>query len=183
MFSSLTMSSATTSRVALAKIQALTFYKDSLTAARRTDPVPELTCIGTACSLYTPDVVRCVNVGGEGTEVDWKVCSMFTDEVNASQVTPQCEADLPEALRFGRVEVSCEGWSAAGDPFVLKGTSGKPLFAYLSSESPRKVLVRCNTAWWKYRGLFDAEKITKCLVAGQIGLVVSPPPTTPRTAD
>ena len=33
----------------------------------------------------------------------------------------QCEADLPEALRFGRVEVSCEGWDGPGDPYVLKG--------------------------------------------------------------
>jgi hypothetical protein len=34
----------------------------------------------------------------------------------------QCEADLPESLRFGKVEVNCEGYSRAGDPFVLKGT-------------------------------------------------------------
>lgn len=32
--------------------------------------------------------------------------------------------DLPESLRFGRVEVSCEGWSRPGDPMVLKGTLG-----------------------------------------------------------
>jgi hypothetical protein len=31
--------------------------------------------------------------------------------------------DLPEQLRFGRVEVSCEGWSRPGDPMVLKGTT------------------------------------------------------------
>lgn len=55
----------------------------------------------------------------------------------------QCEADLPEALRFGRVEVSCEvryengsvysmgadrvssqGYSRPGDPYVLKGSCG-----------------------------------------------------------
>ena len=124
------------SRVALAKIKSLTFYKDSLTAARRTAPVPQLKCLGKACSLYTPDVVRCVNVGGEGTEVDWKVCTLAMHAVPPTQVTPQCEADLPEALRFGRVEVSCEGWSAAGDPFVLKGVSRKPVLAHLPSESP-----------------------------------------------
>ncbi|GLB40405.1 putative oligopeptide transporter [Lyophyllum shimeji] len=56
--------------------------------------------------LYSPEVVRCVSLpGGHGTDVDWK-----------------CEADLPEALRFGRVEVSCEGWSRPGDPYVLKGS-------------------------------------------------------------
>ncbi|KIP10992.1 hypothetical protein PHLGIDRAFT_172240 [Phlebiopsis gigantea 11061_1 CR5-6] len=93
------------SRVQLAEITSLTFYKDALTTARRTEPISQLNCVGKACQLYTPDVVRCVNIGGEGTEVDWK-----------------CEADLPEALRFGRVEVSCEGWSRPGDPFVLKGS-------------------------------------------------------------
>ena len=35
----------------------------------------------------------------------------------------QCEADLPESLRFGRVEVSCEGWSGPGDSHVLKGST------------------------------------------------------------
>ncbi|KAF9048643.1 hypothetical protein BJ165DRAFT_1040385 [Panaeolus papilionaceus] len=93
------------SRIELAKIPALTLYKDELTAARRTDPVPQLICHGKPCKLYQPEVVRCINTGGSGTEVDWK-----------------CEADLPELLRFGKLEVSCEGWSKAGDPYVLKGS-------------------------------------------------------------
>ncbi|KZT21990.1 DUF1183-domain-containing protein [Neolentinus lepideus HHB14362 ss-1] len=95
------------SRVALATIPALTFYKDELTAARRSAPVQQLTCLGKACHLYTPDVVRCTNLGGSGTDVDWK-----------------CEADLPESLRFGRVQVSCEGWEGPGDAYVLKGSCG-----------------------------------------------------------
>ncbi|KAI0353786.1 DUF1183-domain-containing protein [Trametes cingulata] len=95
------------SRIALAKIPALTFYKDKLTRARRTAPIPQLTCVGTPCKLYQPDVVRCVNIGGSDTDVDWK-----------------CEADLPEALRFGLVEVSCEGWDGPDDPYVLKGSCG-----------------------------------------------------------
>jgi len=93
------------SKVALSRIPSLTFYKDELTLARRTDPIPQLICIGKPCSLYQPEVVRCTNLGGQGTDVDWK-----------------CEADLPESLRFGRVEVSCEGWSGPGDPYVLKGS-------------------------------------------------------------
>jgi len=93
------------SRVELAKIKSLTFYKDSYTAARRTFALPQLVCVGKPCKLFQPDAVRCVSLGGTGTEVDWK-----------------CEADLPDALRFGRVEVSCEGWSKPGDPYVLKGS-------------------------------------------------------------
>ena len=61
------------SKVALASIRSLTFYDDALTTARRTDPIPQLNCVGKACSLYTPEVVRCANVGGHGTDVDWKV--------------------------------------------------------------------------------------------------------------
>ncbi|RXW25593.1 hypothetical protein EST38_g214 [Candolleomyces aberdarensis] len=91
------------SRVELAKIPSLTFYKDAVTAARRTSPWPQVTCVGNACKLYQPEVVRCVNLGGSGTDIDWK-----------------CEADLPESLRFGKVEVNCEGWSRPGDNYVLK---------------------------------------------------------------
>ncbi|KAK0480012.1 hypothetical protein IW261DRAFT_1336157 [Armillaria novae-zelandiae] len=95
------------SRQQLAQIPALTFYKDEWTKSRRTAPISQLTCVGKPCKWYTPDVVRCTNLGGTGTDVDWK-----------------CEADLPESLRFGRVEVSCEGWTGPGDPFVLKGSCG-----------------------------------------------------------
>ncbi|TEB34780.1 DUF1183-domain-containing protein [Coprinellus micaceus] len=93
------------SRVALAKVPSLTFYKDAVTEARRSSAWPQLTCLGSACKLYQPEVVRCVNLGGSGTDIDWK-----------------CEADLPESLRFGKVEVNCEGWSRAGDSNVLKGS-------------------------------------------------------------
>ncbi|KAI0782335.1 hypothetical protein C8Q75DRAFT_861167 [Abortiporus biennis] len=95
-------------KVLLSSIRSLTFYKDSVTEARRTNPIQQLKCIGgKACKIYQPDVVRCFNVGGQGVDVDWK-----------------CEADLPDSLRFGRVEVSCEGWSRPGDPYVLKGSCG-----------------------------------------------------------
>lgn len=61
------------SRVELAKTPALTFYKDTLTKARRSSPIQQLTCVGKPCKFYTPDVVRCQNMGGRDTEVDWKV--------------------------------------------------------------------------------------------------------------
>ncbi|KAF9243506.1 DUF1183-domain-containing protein [Melanogaster broomeanus] len=93
------------SRIALDSIPALTFYKNSLTAARRTSAIAQLICIGKPCALYQPEVVRCRNIGGSGVDVDWK-----------------CEADLPSSLRFGKVEVSCEGWSGPGDPYVMKGS-------------------------------------------------------------
>ncbi|KDN38401.1 hypothetical protein RSAG8_09495, partial [Rhizoctonia solani AG-8 WAC10335] len=36
----------------------------------------------------------------------------------------KCEADLPASLRFGKLQVSCEGWDRPGDPYVLKGSCG-----------------------------------------------------------
>ncbi|KAI9510743.1 hypothetical protein F5148DRAFT_1176969 [Russula earlei] len=93
------------SRVKLVDIPALTLYNDEPTLSRRGQPIPQLICKGKPCSLFKPDVIRCINLGGEGTNVDWK-----------------CETDLPESLRLGRVQVSCEGWSGPGDSYVLKGS-------------------------------------------------------------
>ena len=61
------------SRTKLADISALTLYQGELTSSRRGQPIPQLVCKGKPCKLFTPDVVRCVNLGGEGTDVDWKV--------------------------------------------------------------------------------------------------------------
>ncbi|KAH7884305.1 hypothetical protein F5I97DRAFT_1888516 [Phlebopus sp. FC_14] len=93
------------SRIALETIPSLTFYKNALTAARRTSPIAQLVCAGNPCAVYQPEAVFCRNIGGSGVDVDWK-----------------CEADLPSSLRFGKVEVSCEGWSGPGDPYVMKGS-------------------------------------------------------------
>lgn len=61
------------SRVALASIRSLTFYKDELTKSRRGKHIPQLKCVGKACKLFSPDAIRCTNAGGEGTDVDWTV--------------------------------------------------------------------------------------------------------------
>jgi len=61
------------SRVQLQNIPALTFYRGALTAARRADAIPQLSCLGKACKLYQPEAIRCTNVGGSGNNVDWKV--------------------------------------------------------------------------------------------------------------
>jgi len=94
-------------RILLSSIKTLAFFADEDTFARRTEAIPQLTCVGQGCKLYQPEAVLCTNIGGRGTEVNWK-----------------CEADLPETLRFGKVTVSCEGWSKSGDPYVLDGSCG-----------------------------------------------------------
>ena len=84
----LSHSKSTMSRVALAQIPSLTFYQDAETASRRGNPIPQLTCIGQACRLYTPEVVRCTSIGGSGTDVDWKVSLDHLSYFKAQPLTP-----------------------------------------------------------------------------------------------
>lgn len=62
------------SRLRLVDIPALTLYNDEPTLSRRGHPIPQLICKGKPCNLFQPDAIRCVNLGGEGANVDWKVC-------------------------------------------------------------------------------------------------------------
>ncbi|WVQ68809.1 uncharacterized protein L199_007018 [Kwoniella botswanensis] len=95
-------------KVPLKSIKTLTFYADQLTNSRRVDPIPQLTCVGSACKSYQPEVVQCTNMGDDGLGgVQWR-----------------CDTDLPSSLRLGKVEVSCEGWSKSGDLNVLQGSCG-----------------------------------------------------------
>ncbi|KAL1408511.1 OPT superfamily [Vanrija albida] len=91
-------------KVALGSIKALTFHAGRRGTARRGKPEPQLTCVAGPCK-YAPDVVQCVNTGDDGTGPQWK-----------------CEADLAEGVRFGPLEVVCEGWARAGDTNVLAGS-------------------------------------------------------------
>ncbi|KAG0141287.1 hypothetical protein CROQUDRAFT_664061 [Cronartium quercuum f. sp. fusiforme G11] len=94
-------------RVLLSSIDTLTFYDGEHTTFRRTGPVLQLTCKGQPCKRYKPDVIQCHNTGGSGSNVQWK-----------------CEADLPESMKLGRTEVSCEGYRSSDDPYVLEGSCG-----------------------------------------------------------
>ncbi|GAA5842132.1 hypothetical protein JCM11251_006534 [Rhodosporidiobolus azoricus] len=95
-------------RVPLKSLTALTLHSSRKTASRRTSPIPQLNCKGKACRTYQPDVVQCVKVGEDGAGgIEWK-----------------CEADLPRGVRFGEVEVGCEGWDGPNDPYILRGSCG-----------------------------------------------------------
>ncbi|ORY21457.1 hypothetical protein BCR39DRAFT_553514 [Naematelia encephala] len=92
-------------KVAIEGIKALTFYADRKTAARRTEAIPQLQCLGKPCSKFQPPVIQCINAGLDDMGgVQWR-----------------CDTDLPSGVRLGRTDVSCEGWSRAGDKNVLQG--------------------------------------------------------------
>lgn len=95
------------SRIALSSIPTLTFYKDSITLSRRTNPIQQLVCVGKPCTLYTPDVVRCENVGGIDDQVDWKVRGVkYKSHIDHKTYWIL----LPSARLIFRTLYALEGW-------------------------------------------------------------------------
>ncbi|XP_059198130.1 store-operated calcium entry-associated regulatory factor [Centropristis striata] len=108
--------------VILRDVQVLTLYKDRYTTARRSSPVPQLQCVGgsAGCQAFVPMVVQCQNKGWDGVDVQW-----------------ECKADMDNAYRFGRIEVSCEGYSHPADAHILKGSCGLEYTLELTEEGRR----------------------------------------------
>jgi len=79
-----------------------------MTTGRRSSPVPQLQCVGGSarCSI-TPQVVQCYNRGSDGEDIQW-----------------ECKTEMDSAYKFGRISVSCEGYSYPDDPYILKGSCG-----------------------------------------------------------
>jgi len=96
-------------RVLMRDVTAITLHKGEMTASRRVSAIPQLRCIGGgACnSNDQPDVVQCTRTGFDGRDAQWK-----------------CEADLEKTVRFGQVEVVCEGFDHPKDEFILKDSCG-----------------------------------------------------------
>ncbi|KAJ8373338.1 hypothetical protein AAFF_G00265820, partial [Aldrovandia affinis] len=95
-------------RVLLRDVQVLTLYQGRCTNSRRTSPVPLLQCVGgTAGCVFVPRVVQCLNKGWNGVDVQW-----------------ECKTDMDQKYRFGRIEVSCEGYDYPNNPYILKGSCG-----------------------------------------------------------
>lgn len=109
--------------VLLRDVQALTLYRGRYTTARRSSPVPQLQCVGgsAGCKAFVPEVVQCQNKGWDGVDVQW-----------------ECKTDMDNAYRFGRIEVSCEGYSHPDDPYILKGSCGLEFTLDLTDEGRRR---------------------------------------------
>lgn len=70
----------------------------------------QLKCVGSRdlCSeRYKPTTVQCHNTGSDGVDVQWR-----------------CEAELDSDVAFDNVQVSCEGYYAPEDEYILKGSCG-----------------------------------------------------------
>eukprot|EP00808_Paulinella_micropora_P031649 g73358.t1 len=96
-------------KVLLKDVTAITLQEGRMTAGRRSSPVQQLACVGGSCSSFQPSSVVCMNIGFDGSDVQWK-----------------CEADFPDGYSFGRVTVGCEGYGYdyPEDPYILKDSCG-----------------------------------------------------------
>eukprot|EP01133_Synstelium_polycarpum_P007566 gene7566-8852_t len=96
--------------VLLKDVEVLTLYAGKMTTGSRSDPMPQITCVGGSArsekELY-PKIVQCHNMGSDGTDVQWK-----------------CESSLDSTVTFGKLDVSCEGYTYPEDPWILKGSCG-----------------------------------------------------------
>ena len=112
----------------LQDVTSLVFTKGEMTNSRRSSPISQMTCKSGHCQ-YSPSTALCRNVGFDGMDVTWK-----------------CEAELPKGVKFGRVEVSCEGYGSRDDDYVLKGSCG--LEYSLEGEPIFESEEREEDSWW-----------------------------------
>jgi len=96
-------------KVKLKDVDVLTLYQGKMTNGRRSSPIPQLQCRGgsAGCSAFVPDVVQCYNKGSDGLEIQW-----------------ECKTEMPMEYKFGKIQVSCEGYDYPDDPYILAGSCG-----------------------------------------------------------
>ncbi|KAJ6647953.1 Store-operated calcium entry-associated regulatory factor, partial [Pseudolycoriella hygida] len=94
-------------RIRLQDVETLTLYSDKWTTARRSAPVKQLNCVGGSCYRASIATAQCYNRGFDGNDVQW-----------------ECKAEFPSNYKFGRLEVTCEGYEYPEDDYILTGSCG-----------------------------------------------------------
>lgn len=120
---------AASDSIHMGEISSLTFHKNTLTTTRRTDPVPQLACVGGTAenSGYIPPTVQCMNKGFNGESYDWS-CVSFMDE----------------NYKIGSVHVVCEGYNGSGDLNITKGSCSLEFelnYTYRSTGSGNNIIL------------------------------------------
>jgi hypothetical protein len=115
-------------KVLLRDVQVLTLRSGHKTTGRRSAPVPQTKCVGgTAEGQFTPQVIQCYNRGWDGNDVQW-----------------ECKTDMDNAFRFGNIEIVCEGYDYADDPYILKGSCGLEYTLDYTMEGENSFLCSAN---------------------------------------
>ncbi|KAH6941693.1 hypothetical protein HPB50_022685 [Hyalomma asiaticum] len=99
---------ATSDKVRLKDVQALTLRLGQYTTGRRSHPVPQLNCRGGSAGCRDqPSVVQCYNRGTDGRDVQW-----------------ECKTEMKRSQKFGLIQVTCEGYDYPQDEYILVGSCG-----------------------------------------------------------
>jgi len=106
-------------RVRLEDVEVITLTRGAWTNGRRSSPVPQLACVGGSgrWDFEQPELVQCYNRGTDGRSIQW-----------------ECKAEMDNSLRFGKVEVVCEGYDYPDDPYILVGSCGLEYHLELTKE-------------------------------------------------
>lgn len=109
--------------VLLTDVKVLTLHHGQMTNARRSSPIPQLKCVGgtAGCASFHPQTVQCINRGTDGYDVQW-----------------ECKTDMDNSYRFGKIQVSCEGYAYPDDPYILRGSCGLEYTLDLSEEGHQR---------------------------------------------
>jgi hypothetical protein len=94
-------------KIKLKDIQVLTLTSGKWTTGRRTNPLPQLQCVGGYCNLFKPQTVQCYNRGSDGIDIQW-----------------ECKTEMDNKYKFGQIDVLCEGYDYPEDDYVLIGSCG-----------------------------------------------------------
>ena len=96
-------------KVLLKDVKTIILTEGKFTTGRRSSPVAQLQCMGgtAGCKEGTPKTVQCTQSGFDGNDATW-----------------ECKADLDNEYRFGKLEVTCEGYDYPEDPYILAGSCG-----------------------------------------------------------
>lgn len=96
-------------KILLEDIRTLTLRYGEWTTSRRSSPVPQLKCVGGSadCYAFVPQHVQCYNRGSDGYDIQW-----------------ECKTEMNNKYRFGKIDITCEGYDYADDPYILAGSCG-----------------------------------------------------------
>ena len=99
-------------------VEVLTLQADKMTTGRRASPVLQQVCTGPRYLCKNrPETIQCSNTGWDGLDANW-----------------ECKGELENGVKFGKLNVQCEGYEYPDDPNILAGSCGLEYTLYTTSD-------------------------------------------------
>ncbi|KAG9463279.1 hypothetical protein GDO78_022056, partial [Eleutherodactylus coqui] len=80
----------------------------------------------------------------------------------------ECKVEMDSAYRFGKIEVSCEGYEYPTDPYILRGSCGLEYTLELSEEGRRRSQggYRDKSSDWSSQHSYGSEVLQYLVILG-----------------